>query len=111
MKRSISLLNKAVEQPLPLLVSQAKNILNISLNRPKALNALNLPMCMQMQQILQDINNKKENKNIGAFVLTGKKIYNNIKHGKLSIFKTCKRSRGQSFLCRRRCQVYLAGAY
>lgn len=54
-----------------ILHSRKKNLLLLELNRPKALNSLDLPMCKDIRQTLIKINTKDTNDNVGAFLMKG----------------------------------------
>lgn len=55
----------------PLLIEQSKGgLLQITLNRPKALNALNLDMCQSMNTLLTNTVNVTDTK-VGAFLMKG----------------------------------------
>ncbi len=55
---------------LPLIVRQHQNVLFLEFNRPKALNALSLEMCIQIKNLLLESINSSNN-TIGAFVMKG----------------------------------------
>lgn len=56
--------------PESILVTEKNNLLNIHLNKPKALNALNLEMCNSIKSLLMNKINAKDSK-IGAFIVKG----------------------------------------